>query len=228
MRSRFLTFSAGVLLACSSGEEPEVLPGPGPSPPGVLGLKADPGQWWIKGVDTFGVPIKAGASAAKIAVTLLNDQGETYTINGYGAGVAVGADFETEKLGKILGRLAELGLKSGDIANIHKKLSAFGPFSRTAGAVLRRGSLISNYTIHEIKKAGTMCVTSAAASKHYGIEIGLITFFPSAMITPIELAVMFGQIASGEPWGAYGNFSGGKISLEVGYMTYLITSVDKG
>ena len=202
-------------------------PGPGPQPPGVIGLRSDPGEWWITGVDTFGLPIKAGVTAAKIGVSLLNDQGEKYTINAYGGGVAVGADLELDKFGKILGKIAEIGMKPGDIPNIHKKLSFMSFYSKTVGGIFKGARLTSHYTIHDITEAQTMTITSAAASTHYGFEIGLITFFPSGMSDPINFSIMLGRIAAGQPWGAYGSFSGGKLTAEVGISSYTITSVDK-
>lgn len=189
--------------------------------------KADPGEWWIKAVDTFGLPIKAGVTAAKVGVSLLNDRGETYTINGYGGGVGLGAELALDKYGKVLGKMAEIGLKAGDIANIHKKLSMFSFYSKTAGAVFKRASLSSNYTIDEITEARTMVITNAAASTHYGIEIGLILFFPGSLDNPLHFAAALGRIGAGQPWGAYGNFSGGKFAAEVGITSYAITSVDK-
>lgn len=75
-------------------------------------------------------------------------------------------------------------MKPGDIANIHKKLSVMSYYSKTAGAVLKRASLASKYTIHDLTAAKNISVTSAAASTHYGGEIGLVTFFP--LIGPIR------------------------------------------
>lgn len=208
------------------GNLPSPVPVP-PFPPGPPEKRASTGEWWITAVDTFGLPIKPGVSVAKIAVSLLNDLGDKYTINGYGSGVAEGADFGVDQFGKVLGKLAEVGLKAGDIANIHSKLSSLSFYSKTAGAVFKRGSMASRFTIDEITKQKTMTITNAAGSSHYGVEIGLITFFPSSMIDPINFSIMLGRIGMGQPWGAYGNFSGGKIALEVGLMQYLITSVDK-
>jgi hypothetical protein len=159
-------------------------------------------------------------------VSLLNDQGVTFKINGYGGGVGLGAELDLDKYGKILGKLAEIGLKTGDIANIHQKLSMFSFFSATSGAVFRRASLASNYTIDEITKSRTMVITNAAASTHYGIEIGLILFFPGSLDNPLHFAAAMARIGSGEPWGAYGSFSGGKFAAEVGITSYTVTSVD--
>src|SRR5262245_61858123 len=100
--------------------------------------KADPGQLCITGADTFGLPITLGASMGKIAVSILNDAGETWVINGYGAGVGEGVDFKLDHLNVVIQKLIELGLKIGDIPNIHSKLKKFAFDSATAGYVLKR------------------------------------------------------------------------------------------
>jgi hypothetical protein len=193
----------------------------------ALAPRASPGQWWITSVNTFGLPITAGASVGKIALSLLDDSGDQFVVNGFGGGVGVGVDLELDKLNKIVAKLIELGAKLGDIPNISNSLQQFGFPSATIGIVLKRFSAQSDYTIDDLTKSKSITVTSATSQQDFGGEVGVVTFFPGAFLDGSSTALAFGQIGVGKPWGLYGSVSRGKFALEAGVASYVITSVDK-
>lgn len=217
----------------------ETPPYPKEDPPKFKERKyyAPKGCWCIIGVDTFGIPIKAGVSGGTAAVTLLNDKGEKYVIKGIGAGAGVGIDVApiewAEKSGKIIkvlvNALKEVGLKAGDLQNVSdkvKSLNLTGP-SETNGGVFKRISWEANLTIEEITKSGFFTIGSGEGQFVVGgAEIGFI-FFGSPPVDP--LSSTFKYAALGEPWGYYASAGLGTLkgALGVSATVYKTTSVQK-
>lgn len=205
--------------------------------PKVRKYFAPKGCWCIVGVDTFGIPIKAGVSGGTAAVTLLNDKGEKYVMKGIGAGGGLGIDVApvewAEKSGKIIkvlvNTLKEVGLKAGDLQNVSdkvKSLNLTGP-SETNGGVFKRVSWEANLTIDEIKNAGFFTIGSGEGQFVIGgAELGFI-FFGVPPVDP--LSSTFRLAVMGEPWGYYASVGLGTLkgALGISATVYKTTSVEK-
>jgi hypothetical protein len=208
-----------------------------PPPPGFKppprrkpgSVKAPAGCWLITGVDGFGLPIKGIISGGTVFVTLLNDKGEVYVINGIGVGVGVAAKIAPiewlKKSGKILPYLAEIGLKAGDLQNVSeeiKKLKLAGS-SETSGAVFKRAVWRANLTIQDITASGYFTISNGEAQALLpGGEVGFIDFGDPKD----SLASNF---ARGVPWGYYQSLGAGnlKVAVGVGATAYTITNIQK-
>jgi hypothetical protein len=201
---------------------------------------APKGCWCIIGVDSFGLPLKAGVSAGKVDLTLLNDKGEQYVLHGYGAGGGLGVDVkpieaaeEASKAAKVIiqlvNNLKEIGLKAGDLQNISDKIKGLnltGP-SETAGGVFRRLSWEANLSIEDITAAKTFTIGNAEGQFIVaGAEIGFI-FFGTPPMEPISSAVSYGIL--GKPWGYYSSVGLGtmKGALGISGTAYIMTSYEK-
>jgi hypothetical protein len=190
---------------------------------------APKGCWCIVGVDTFGIPIKAGVSGGTAEITLLNDKGEKYSISGIGPGVGAGVDIGpkiAEKgIGVLLKALKEIGLKAGDLQNVSDKVKSLkltGP-SETGGGVFRRATWGANLSIHDITKAGFFTIGSGEAQLAVaGGEVGLISF-----ADPVRSALTLGVLVY--PWGFYTSLGLGTLKAALGGSgtTYKITKVEK-
>ncbi|NJM53959.1 MAG: hypothetical protein HC846_11575 [Blastocatellia bacterium] len=208
-----------------------------PPPPGFKppprrkpgSVKAPAGCWLITGVDSFGIPIKVGISGGTVAVTLLNDKGEVYVINGVGMGVGVGPEMAPiewlKKSNKILAYLGEIGLKAGDLQNISdeiKKLNLAGS-SETSGAVFKRTVWRANLTIQEITASGYFTIVNGEIQALLpGGEVGFIDFGSPESPSTIN-------IPRGVPWGYYQSLGVGnlKVAVGAGATIYKTTKVEK-
>lgn len=211
---------------------PEVIP-----TPKARKYYAPKGCWCIIGVDSFGLPVKAGISVGVVDVTLLNDKGEKYIISGAGAGGGLGVDVAPTEWAKGAGKaigwavngLKEIGLKAGDLQNVSstvKSAGITGP-SETAGGVFKRVSWAANLTIDEITSAGFFTVASGELQFVIaGAEMGMI-FFSQPPIDPIATGVSYGIL--GKPWGFFTSAGLGTLkgALGISATVYKTTSVKK-
>jgi len=208
--------------------------------------KAPPGCWCIVSVDTFGLPIKAGFSGGKLSLTLLNDQGEKWIINGYGGGagvgINVGPEIAEEGWQLVVKGIKEIGVKAGDLANVSSKikdLNLTGP-SETDGGVFRRLTWSAGLTIQQIVGEGWITIGSGELQMvALGGEEGLIYFGPvltssatSAKIpvpNPVQPFLAAIDLAGGTPWGFYSSLGLGtlKAALGASCTQYRITSYHK-
>ncbi|MEJ7848389.1 MAG: hypothetical protein WKF92_09900 [Pyrinomonadaceae bacterium] len=193
-----------------------------------LTKKAPPGCWCIIGVDSFGIPIKAGISGGKVSVTLLNDKGERQVINGLGAGFGIGVDVNpiadaqkeasivTKGINLIAKSVFEMGIKPGDLQNVSdtiQDLKIVGP-NETAGGIFRGRHWSANLTIQEIAGGHTFAIASGEGQFVIaGGEVGLINF---------------GILGMGGIWGYYlgAGLSTFKAGLGASVNRYIITSVE--
>ena len=219
----------GVPLAIDAPQYP-----PEPESPGIrLQVKKAPrGCWCVVGVDTFGVPLKAGVSIGKADVTLLNDQGELYTLHGVGGGAGVGVDIGPELAEKglqwVLKFVKELGLKAGDFQNVSNKIQQLkltGP-NDTFGGVFRLASWEANLIISQITGSGFFTIASGEAQAIVtGGEVGLIYFgAPSVMAQALGAGG-----AANTTWAFFCCLGLGtlKTALGVGCTLFKITGVDR-
>lgn len=199
---------------------PQVQPDP---PPRFKRYMAPPGCWCIVAADSIGLPIKAGFSAGKVTFKLLNDQGQLFQITGYGAGAGLGANAGPKEFQEVLSRgekvldwFKEIGLKAGDIPNIHDKikdLNLTGP-SETDGPVLKDLTWSAKLSFQDIVGGGFFIVGMGEGQFVVaGAEVGLITFGH-----PIRRV-----------WGFYSSLGLGTLkgALGIGATAYLITSSGK-
>ena len=198
---------------------------------------APKGCWCIIGVDSFGLPIKAGIAAGVVDVTLLNDKGEKYVFHGIGAGGGLGIDVAPTEWAKGAGKaigwavnaLKEIGLKAGDLQNVSKTVKdagIVGP-SETAGGVFKRVTWAANLTLDEIKSSGFFTVASGELQfVMAGAEMGMI-FFSQPPIEPISTSVQYGML--GKPWGFFTSAGLGTLKGAIGISAtvYKTTSVEK-
>jgi hypothetical protein len=199
---------------------PQQLPEPSPR---FKRFMAPAGCWCIVAADSVGVPIKAGASAGKVTFKLLNDQGQLYEITGVGAGVGLGANAGPKQFEEVLSRgkkvldwFKEVGLKAGDIPNIHdkiKELNLTGP-SETDGPVLKDFTWSAKLGFKDIVGEGFFVVGMGEGQFMVaGAEVGVIVF--------------------GNPfrrvWGFYSSLGLGTLkgALGVGATVYKVTSSSK-
>ncbi|HLK68141.1 MAG TPA: hypothetical protein VKU19_32130 [Bryobacteraceae bacterium] len=190
----------------------------------ILVRKAPPGCWCIVGVNTFGIPLKAGVAAGKVDITLLNDKGEKWVLHGYGGGLGAGPNIGPEIAEKglkiVLKSLKEIGTHAGDLTNISDKLSKMnitGP-SDTSGGVFRRFTWKADLTIKDITAAGFF--TIASGETHIvaaGLDAGVV-FFGN-----FDALDMFKT-----PWGFFVGLGLGtmKAALGVSAIVYKLTSYE--
>ena len=178
-------------------------------------LVAPKGCWCVIGVESFGVPVKF-ASAGKVDVTLLNDQGEKWVLHGAGGGVGLGVEIGKDTVetitNKILGEgigqkigetivttFKELGIKAVDLQNISKTikdLNLTGP-SETNGGVLKGTTWAANLTMDDITGGGGFSIVSGEFHMVVGgVEQGFIFFGNQLLPVPVRLAL-------GNPWAFY-------------------------
>ena len=202
-----------------------------PEPPPEIKYRkmvAPKGCWCVIGVDTFGIPIKAGISGGKADLTLLNDKGEKWLLHGWGAGAGVGIDVgpkEVEEGAKILIKyLRDIGLKAGDIANVSKTvkdLNIIGP-NETDGGVFKRLTWEANLTINDITASGFFTIINGGFHLLIaGGEIGFIFFgIPPQIPIAGQIAAIFA------PWAYYGSagLATWKAAGEISGTIYKLTS----
>ena len=198
-------------------------------------LMAPKGCWCVVGVDTFGIPIKAGVTAGKADLTLLNDKGEQWLIKGLGLGGGVGVDVGPKSLEEglkfLLANLMSIGLKAGDLTSVSKTikdLNIIGP-SDTGGGVFKRLTWSANLTITDITSSGYFTIANGAFHLLVaGGETGLIFFSPPPVksLIPVVGPILNAADTVNSPWAFYGQAGLGtwKGAAEIGCTVYKITS----
>jgi hypothetical protein len=205
-----------------------------PEPPPQIKYRkwvAPKGCWCIVGLDTFGIPIKAGVSLGKADLTLLNDKGEKWVLRGLGAGLGAGVDVNSKHVEEgvklttaaarlLVENLKNIGLKAGDITSVSKTtkdLNIVGP-NETNGGVFRGVKWEANLTLNEITQSGFFTIVNGAFHLLIGGgETGLLYFgVPGPTLSPA-------------PWGFYGQagLATWKAAAEIGGTVYKIIGKDK-
>jgi hypothetical protein len=189
---------------------------PTPVYPPDPGLKfktytAPKGCWLILGVNTFGIPIKAGATGGTAIVYLLNDKGELWKITGIGGGGGLGVDIAPATWGTIAKWVSSVVANFSNLGNIPGVPNIGGP-SQTAGPVLRYLTWAANLSINDINGAHFVIASGEAHGVVLGADVGLISFGSNPVF--------------GTPWGFYTGLGLGtlKAALGVSSMVYAITS----
>lgn len=196
------------------------------------GIEAPKGCWNIIGVDTFGVPIKAGVGGGSANVTILNDKGQKWMIKGAGLGIGADVKVDGPKILQGLKGAKEIiyemikgvVLKAGDLQNINDSLKKInderkitGP-SETGGAIFKRGTWEANLTLQQIVGSQVFFIgTGELQGVAMGGEVGLIGFG-----TPLH--------GIDTPWGYYLSLGLGTLKAAVGvsgtfYKTYRVEKV---
>lgn len=197
---------------------------PGPKGFTKRTIKTQPGIWLVIGMDTFGLPIKAGVSVGKITITLLNDKGEQWAISGVGVGAGIGAEFGAGQaktlLAKAVDYLKGLSFKLGDVPNLADGLKEKLPEipSATTGGIFRQDQIISNWTIDKIvARKNVIVISGGLGVGAVAGELGLLYFDLPLLSSHDE------PFGSDTPWGVYSALGALKLSAEIGAMVYGIT-----